>query len=54
MTLLRSIQRAIGSDTCCTVNDTRAMYGELLVIADDEAFITSVGIFAWVTSGAIA
>ena len=54
MILFLSIQRAIGSDTCCTVNETRAMYGELAGMADDEAFITTVGIFACVAIAARA
>ncbi len=45
---------ASGTACCQSVNETRAMYGERRVITPAPATVISVGIFASVTSGAMA
>src|SRR5262245_15266473 len=45
---------AIGAVTCGSVNDTRTMYGDLVVMIDVAAFITIIGTLASVATGATA
>src|SRR6266478_10183741 len=49
-----ALQSAMGSVTWGKVIEKRAMYGDLVVMIEDAAFITIIGVFAWVASGATA
>src|SRR6267143_1866848 len=49
-----ALHSAIGSVTCGSVIEKRAMYGDLVVMTEEAAFMTIIGIFACVASGATA
>ncbi len=51
---LRAAHVAIGAETCGRAMENLAMYGERVVTTEDAAFITTMGFFASVATGAAA